>query len=93
MLDDARAMLQIQPLFEEGDDMACRLCGELISPYPDFAGHESDCPWISLPKIVAALEAAERVITWDRSVAPEPSAKLVPASAYDALVAALKGET
>lgn len=31
--------------------------------------HESDCPWLSVPKIIAALSAAERVV--DRAFRPD----------------------
>jgi hypothetical protein len=64
LLDDARQLLQVQPLEKDQDDDAdyCRVCGEKIGGYPEWAGHSPDCGWLSMPKIVAALEAAELLL-------------------------------
>lgn len=58
LLDDARRLaskkigIKAPPPRSE-----CAYCG---IDYWYHQRHEPDCPWLSLPKIVAALEAAER---------------------------------
>ena len=52
LLDDARRLAEKEPV--RGID--CLYCAAvMVDEYP----HEPDCPWLSLPKIVAALEALE----------------------------------
>jgi len=62
LLEDARKLLPIHPLEEEGGARYCRVCGEAIGGYPEWDGHAPECPWLSMPKIIGALEAAERLI-------------------------------
>lgn len=86
LLDDARRLADKLdrggdgPWTSEGRAMRCLGCDvDLVT-----SSHASDCPWLSMSKIVAALEAAERFVnakTWRDSDAAEA-----------ALVAALKGE-
>jgi hypothetical protein len=61
ILDDARRLTKIQPLEEDQGRQFCRVCGEEIGGYPAWEGHARDCPWLSMPKIVAALEAADAI--------------------------------
>jgi hypothetical protein len=47
--------------WEDFCHLTCELC------WSDFADdgsarHEDDCPWLAMPRIVAALEAAERIV-------------------------------
>ena len=48
--------------WEDSCHLTCELCGEdgagEEGPFP----HAPTCPWLALPRIVAALEAAQRVI-------------------------------
>src|SRR5215211_5102066 len=69
LLSDARRLLE-----ELGDD-GPRLMWELPSDMSECAlcevearGHKPDCPWLSMPRIVAALEAAERMAEIDPKV-------------------------
>lgn len=68
LLDDARRLAKsgFTP-WEDSCRLKCELCGAdgagEDGPFP----HESDCPWLAMPQIVAALEAAEAVGTaYDR---------------------------
>jgi hypothetical protein len=92
-LDAARQIRAIEPL--ELD--TCVYCG-------GGRPHAPDCPWLALPQIVAALEAAERVSSaWqadsdgrgDEVMPPHRRlARLIPLfRSAAALSAALKGET
>jgi hypothetical protein len=58
LLDAARRLNQDEPIgqFETGGRNYFVFCGRMVQQ-----GHAPDCPWLSLPRIVAALEAAERV--------------------------------
>ena len=55
LVDDARKMAKTHPAGNR-ENTVCHLCG-------GRAGCYGDCPWLSLPRIVAALEAAERFVT------------------------------
>lgn len=50
LLDDARQLTAVSPM----NDGICVYC--------DMSDHSPDCPWLALPRIVAALEAAERLL-------------------------------
>ncbi len=61
LLDDARRLAQrVDPVVDD----YCEACQQASppratgTPFP----HASYCPWLSLPKIVAALEAAQEII-------------------------------
>lgn len=65
ILDDARRLMAFADIPTE-----CAFCGgkDDVGNYK----HVTDCPWLSLSRIVAVLEAAERVtqddpfiLTWD----------------------------
>ena len=63
VLDDARRLVASgsAPVDDQGD---CWFCQAMTRD------HESDCPWLALPRIVAALEAAElahQAFLWRRS--------------------------
>lgn len=67
LIDDARqlvAPLEYAGLRDRGqisgwEAWSCGICGEeTLKGYHKEIQHESDCPWRSLPAIVAALEAA-----------------------------------
>jgi hypothetical protein len=72
LLDDARRLAEMQPGWDPGTEgWACSGCRAVSGPFADeereadvayaaFA-HDPDCPWLSMPKIVAVIEAAARV--------------------------------
>ncbi len=59
LLDDARQILKGGA---SGDD-ECPHCHTYIGMTVSGPNspHRDDCPWLSMPKILAALEAAERI--------------------------------
>ena len=95
-------------------DCNCQFCGEIVAPndpaecFTDHGElghtpHAPDCPWLSMPRIVEALEAAEQVnrLTLARArgraeggcmIAPAPYRDLVPAKLYAALAAFRSGD-
>lgn len=81
----------------DGDDLPiCLFCEQQLTPDEEqemATGHAEICPWTRMPRIVAALEAAEQLVGTDYVLKGDP----VPPSYLDArkvnaLVAALKGE-
>lgn len=51
--------------YDEDDAIICELCDQpvAVANTPNgWAGHAPVCPWLSMPRIVAALEAADRLI-------------------------------
>lgn len=56
LLDDARQMPKDEPIIEgTGGYVAYAIChGDAVNGV-----HAPDCPWLSMPKIVAALERLE----------------------------------
>lgn len=91
ILDDARRLAATDPWYENerAGTSFCIACGM-------YESHADDCPWLALPRIVAALEAAERLASngWPgtgdwRNLQPEA---LRDQAAYLALVNALRGE-
>lgn len=93
LLDDARALLDEGPPDWDDDRgmWECRSCNATTGPFADVerdseAGfvefvHQDDCPWLSMPKIVAALEVAEQVaVRWRADISrrcDEPVAPVV----------------
>ena len=59
-LDDARRLERDPPVT---DDLACYYCGRPVKNTLARPGepHAPDCLWLSMPKIVTVLAAAERV--------------------------------
>lgn len=61
LIDDARRLHDGDPPSIRGsrsDNVrVCRNCNSPIN------SHAPNCPWLSMPKIVAVLEAAERTVT------------------------------
>lgn len=55
-LEAARRLAATDPMTRVRDDVygTCDWCG-------DYDQHKADCPWLAMPQIVAALEAAEAV--------------------------------
>ena len=55
LVEDAQKLADTDPFYENerAGTAFCIACGSSGS-------HNSDCPWLSLPRIVAALGAAER---------------------------------
>lgn len=100
LLEDARHLAADDP------ECANRLCHHCGSPGKPIRGreiqHTPDCPWLSMPKIVAALEAAERLASAWAAINDNPltrSAYLIASPLYNervaaerALVAALKDD-
>jgi hypothetical protein len=70
ILDDARRLADMSPDGDDGrGDTVCVYC--LADHYirdgaaftrADDVQHAPDCPWLSMPKIVEALKAAEAVL-------------------------------
>lgn len=58
LLDDARRLADPYAVPEDGPGI-CWWCGEPAMWIG--GGHAPDCPWLSMPRIVAALEAAEGI--------------------------------
>jgi len=61
LMDDARRLAKngFTP-WEDSCHLTCDLCGADFAE--DGARHAPGCPWLSMPKIVAVLEAAERMV-------------------------------
>ena len=57
LLDDARRLAGVWPT-DRYDN--CVFCYEIQRS--DEPTHAPDCPWLAMPQIVAALEAAERLV-------------------------------
>jgi hypothetical protein len=102
-LEAARRLYETGPLCkdhgEENDPIAGyqsaedrRHCGVCQA----IGEHEADCPWLAMPRIVAALEAAEGAIQASESIGDDPHppgiVTLVPFGSWQALVAAMVGE-
>lgn len=91
LLEDARRLVKAGHRKSEGGHLYCVRCRAHLCSVPteeceepDWEDHGPACPWLAMPRIVAALEAAEAVI----------AAHAYPPAAYDewqALVAALRG--
>jgi hypothetical protein len=62
LLEDAGRLYLSDPI---NDDLSCFFCGQAIKNTLTAPGvpHAPDCPWLSMPKIVAALEAAESLLS------------------------------
>lgn len=78
LLDDAREIQRLGPPDYDGIDLCC----QRVQASQDHAPH---CPWLSLPRIVAVLEAAEEIAEWYADYGAR-------SPAFDKLVAALTGE-
>lgn len=68
LIEDARALSDTEPLALVGADgderWQCSICdaeSEAVEP-PPSTRHAPDCPWLALPRIAAALLAAERMV-------------------------------
>lgn len=57
-LEAAKQISEYEPTIYDamGNYYYCRMCSNQLP------GHEPDCAWIAMPRIVAALEAAEDLI-------------------------------
>ena len=93
LLDDARRLAADMPA-RGGSGGRCYYC--LGHP---VGTHEDGCPWDSMPQIVEALEAAERLVTYRWSIPGNAAeggvavdtARIVPDSAFHTLAARLHG--
>ncbi len=102
LLDDARRLSVGPPPLEKFDGEVCHYCRHLMVEIVDNEGnflkpqpHHPDCPWLAMPKIVAVLEAAERMVQEvGDPVTPveEFGVTEIPDRLYRPLVAALRGE-
>ena len=102
--EDARELSEASIIEVSDHSTCCPFCGGFVIGYgwdskPSTTvecqgyDHYHNCPWLSLPRIVAALEAAERVVTgWRVFNTTDPDGALIeiPHPLYDALVAALR---
>jgi hypothetical protein len=62
LLSAARAIAATEPLEEYGGVYSCvycRACRHSNQAFAPVSQHADDCPWLAMPKIVAALEAAQ----------------------------------
>lgn len=84
LLNDARRMSKQHPAGNLANTI-CALCGER-------AGCAGDCPWFSMPQIVAVLEAAEAISEWVQAHGLAYADDGVPNGLVDDLLAALRGE-
>ena len=71
VLDDARRIAEAGAPEYGGD---CVLCRQRIDG-DAYEGHAPDCPWLSLPRIVAALEAERSVWTDLADFHPDQAAR------------------
>lgn len=60
-LNAARMIERLAPWFREPDGSRCFYCDATLSDHRLRSEHRRSCPWLAMPKIIAALEAAERV--------------------------------
>lgn len=93
LLDDVRRLAETAPGCANGLCHVCGSPGALIWE-PGPTRHALDCPWLALPRIIAALAAAERLIEEvGEPVAPPEDfgATEVPDRLLRALIAALNG--
>ncbi len=60
LVEDARILGGFGPYFKRGDEATCWYCRETVIAHELY--HDPTCPWLALPRIVAALEAAERMV-------------------------------
>lgn len=74
LLDDVRRLSDAS-ITREGTCW-CHFCGSMIEPpesydpvLPYAEQHASDCPWLAMPRIVAALDAAQSLV--DAHYVPE----------------------
>ena len=69
LLDDARRLAKngFTP-WEDSCHLTCELCGEDFAE--EGAQHAPNCPWLSMPKIVAVLEAADIAVKEARREMP-----------------------
>lgn len=78
LIEDAKALVGMAP--DPMGPYPCGVCGEC--PVTDFVDghmvrcridHASTCPWLALPRIVAALEAAQALLAkspWFLTIMP-----------------------
>ena len=59
LVEDARILGGFCPYFKRGDEATCWYCRETVIAHELY--HDPTCPWLTLPRIIAALEAAERI--------------------------------
>ena len=71
LLDDARNVVALGPCYVESIkpyEISCRYCGErpptIHSDHPGRSPipHDTDCPWLAMPQIIAALEAVDGIL-------------------------------
>ena len=113
LLDDARRLAErgftpwpLEVLGDGDDGRICESCNQVVTATDtdnQWTGHATDCPWLAMSQIVAALEAAERWLAAESAVTKFQARADMPdyipsplyherAEARTALAAALKGE-
>jgi hypothetical protein len=63
---DAARRLATPPVVQVAECLFCAYCGVCVCTCPDCPEHRphaSDCPWLAIPQIVAALESAALLVT------------------------------
>lgn len=85
LIEDARALAESDPTRDDSSSSpgTCRYCGgETVGRLLTMRVlHADTCPWLALPRIVAALEAAQQMLDYID----------VPASGYNAKYGLLPG--
>ena len=63
LVEDARTLARrgFTP-WEDSCHLTCELCGNDGAGVEGAHPHDPTCPWLSMPRIVAVLEAAERMV-------------------------------
>lgn len=90
LLDGARRLMAVDP-FAHQESESTGTYSECVACGGENRQHAPDCPWLSMPKIVAVLEAAEAYVR-EMEGQGERVDILRRVRTYQALVAALKGE-
>lgn len=95
LIEDAKNVACSYPLWTSPDGvMYCFVCpgwAQITVGGVDFV-HHADCSWLAMPRIIAALEAAERVISALCEGKPRRGWIMESHDALGALETALRGE-
>jgi hypothetical protein len=73
LLSAARAIAATEPLEEYGGVYSCvycRACRHSNQAFAPVSQHANDCPWLAMPKIVAALECVYGLMQSENGAEP-----------------------
>lgn len=92
LLDDAKRLADESPTVAiESGDWRCAFC--LVDSWSDQDHHASDCLWLAMPRIIAALEAADAFVNIALSGDRLPQVRLAGRESFAALAATMRGDT